>query len=86
MFILNSSRVYCPCILGAEMPETRISIASPLLALHGGWEAGITNNHTPTMDTTTYPHVVFSRKRTRADISHSDDTVKATTTMKNETD
>ena len=71
--ILNSSRVYCPCILGAEMPETRISIASPLLALHGGWEAGITNNHTPTMDTTTYPHVVSSRKRTRADISHSDD-------------
>ena len=25
------------------------------------------------MDTTTYPHVVSSRKRTRADISHSDD-------------
>ena len=70
---MNSSRVYCPCILGAEMPETRISIASPLLALHGVWEAGITNNHTPTMDTTTYPHVVSSRKRTRADISHSDD-------------
>ena len=69
--ILNSSRVYCPCILGAEMPETRISIVSPLLALPG-WEAGITNNHTPTMDTTTYPHVVSSRKRTRADISHSE--------------
>ena len=55
------------------MSETHISLASPLLALRGGWEAGITNNHTPTMDTTTYPHVVSSRKRTRADISHSDD-------------
>ena len=70
---MNSSRVYCPCILGAEMPEIRISIASPLLALHGGREAGITNNHTPTMDTTTYPHVVSSRKRTRADISSNSD-------------
>ena len=71
--IFNISRVYCPCILGAEMSETRISLASPLLALRGGWEAGITNNHTPTMDTTTNPHFVSSRKRTRADISNSDD-------------
>ena len=51
---------------------TRISLALPLFALHGGWEAGIMDNHTPTMDTTTYPHVVFSRKR-RADISSNSD-------------
>ena len=37
------------------MLETRISLASPLLALRGGWEAGIMNNHTPIMDTTTNP-------------------------------
>ena len=70
---MNSNRVYCPCILGAEMPEIRISLASPLLALRGGWEAGITNHHTPTMETTTNPHFVSSRKRTRADLSNSDD-------------
>ena len=66
-------RVYCPCILGVEMLETHISLTSPLLALRGGWEAGIMNHHTPTMETTTNPHVVSSRKRTRADLSNSDD-------------
>ena len=55
------------------MLETHISLASPLLALRGGWEAGIMNNHTPIMDTTTNPHFVSSRKRTRADLSNSDD-------------
>ena len=64
-------RVYC--FLGVEMLETRISLTSPLLALRGGWEAGIMNHHTPTMETTTNPHVVSSRKRTRADLSNSDD-------------
>ena len=66
-------RVYCPCILGVEMLETRISLTSPLLALRGGGEAGIMNHHTPTMETTTNPHVVSSRKRRRADLSNSDD-------------
>ena len=60
--ILNSNRVYCPCILGAEMPEIRISLASPLLALRGGWEAGITNHHTPTMETTTNPTAFLQEK------------------------
>ena len=55
------------------MLETRISLTSPFLALRGGWEAGIMNHHTPTMETTTNPHVVSSRKRTRADLSNSDD-------------
>ena len=66
-------RVYCPCIPDVEMLETRISLASPLLALRGGWEAGIMNHHTPTMETTTNPHVVSSRKRIRSDMSKSDD-------------
>ena len=34
-------RVNCPCIPDVEMLETRISLASPLLALRGAWEAGI---------------------------------------------
>ena len=33
------------------MSEIRISLTSPLLALHGGWEAGMMNNHMPIMDT-----------------------------------
>ena len=36
LFISHSSRVYYPCILGVEVLEIRISLASPLLALHGG--------------------------------------------------
>ena len=48
---MHSSRVYYPCILCVEMLEIRISLASPLLALNGGWEAGIMNKHTPIMDT-----------------------------------
>ena len=35
------------------MSEIRISLALLLLALHGGWEAGMMNNHTPIMDTLT---------------------------------
>ena len=64
-------RVYCPCILGVEMLETRISLASPLLALRGGWEAGIMNKHALTMETTT--KTPLSRKRIRSDLSNSDD-------------
>ena len=63
---MRSSRVYCPCIPGAEMSEIRISLASPLLALHGGWEAGMMNNHTPIMDTQN-PPTCTSRKRNRPD-------------------
>ena len=55
---MRSSRVYCPCIPGAEMSEIRISLASPLLALRGGWEAGMMNNHTPIMDTQNPPRVL----------------------------
>ena len=51
LFILHSSRVYYPCILGVEMLEIRILLASPMLALRGGWEAGMMNKHTPIMDT-----------------------------------
>ena len=51
LVISSSSRVYCPCILGVEMVKYRISLASPLLALHGGWEAGTIKNHTLIMDT-----------------------------------
>ena len=40
--ILNSSRVYCPCILGVEMPETRISIASSLVGTP--WRVGSGDN------------------------------------------
>ena len=32
------------------MLEICISLASPLLALRGGWGAGIMNQHTPIMD------------------------------------
>ena len=64
-------RVYCPCILGVEMLEARISLASPLLALRGGWEAGIMNKHALTMETTT--KTPLSRKRIRSDLSNSDD-------------
>ena len=64
-------RVYYTCILGVEMLETRISLTSPLLALCGGWEAGIMNQHTPIMET---EHNTFlSRKRTRTDFTSSDD-------------
>ena len=59
--MLRSSRVYYPCILGVEMLEVRISLASPLLALHGGWEAGIMNKHTPIMDT--YKRRFFKEKK-----------------------
>ena len=57
------------------MSEIRISLASPLLALRGGWEAGMMNNHTPIMDSFT-PHNVSSRKRSRANESddHDSDT------------
>ena len=57
------------------MSEIRISLASPLLALHGGWEAGMMDNHTPIMDSFT-PHNVSSRKRSRANESddHDSDT------------
>ena len=50
------------------MSEIHISLASPLLALRGGWEAGIMNNHTPIMDNLT-PHTVSSRKRVRSNDS-----------------
>ena len=50
------------------MSEIRISLASPMLALHGGWEAGMMNNHTPIMDNLT-PHTVSSRKRVRSNDS-----------------
>ena len=50
------------------MPEIRISLASPLLALRGGWEAGTMNHHTPIMETL-HPS---SRKRVRSDVSNSD--------------
>ena len=72
LFILRSSRVYYPCILGVEMLEIRISLASPLLALHGGWEAGIMNIHMPIMDTLP-TNVVSSRKRIRANDSSDDE-------------
>ena len=55
------------------MSEIRISLASPLLALRGGWEAGMMNNHTPIMDSFT-PHNVSSRKRSRANESDDHDT------------
>ena len=64
-------RVYCPCIPGVEMLETRISLASPLLALRGGWEAGIMNQHTPIMETK--QNTPLSRKRTRTEFTSSDD-------------
>ena len=53
------------------MSEIRISLASPLLALRGGWEAGMMNNHTPIMDNLT-PHTVSSRKRVRSNDSDDD--------------
>ena len=65
---MHSSRVYCPCIPGVEMSEIRISLASPLLALRGGWEAGTMNNHIPIMDTLP-TNVVSSRKRIRTNDS-----------------
>ena len=49
------------------MSEIRISLASPLLALHGGWEAGIMNKHTHIMDNQPKPPSCISRKRVRAD-------------------
>ena len=64
-------RVYCPCIPGVEMLENRISLASPLLALRGGWEAGIMNQHTPIMETK--QNTPLSRKRTRTEFTSSDD-------------
>ena len=69
---MRSSRVYCPCIPGVEMLEIRISLASPLLALRGGWEAGIMNKHTPIMDTL-LTNVVSSRKRIRTNDSSDND-------------
>ena len=65
---MHSSRVYCPCIPDVEMSEIRISLASPLLALRGGWEAGTMNNHIPIMDTLP-TNVVSSRKRIRTNDS-----------------
>ena len=53
------------------MLETRISLASPLLALRGGWEAGIMNQHTPIMETK--QNTPLSRKRTRTEFKSSDD-------------
>ena len=44
-------RVYGRCIPGVEMLETRISLASPLLALRCGWDAEIMNQHTTIMET-----------------------------------
>ena len=69
---MRSSRVYCPCIPGVEVLEIRISLASPLLALRGGWEAGVMNKHTPIMDTL-LTNVVSSRKRIRANDSSDDE-------------
>ena len=54
------------------MLEIHISLASPLLALHGGWEAGIMNKHIPIMDTLP-TNVVSSRKRIRANDSSDDE-------------
>ena len=48
------------------MSEIRISLASPSLALHGGWEAEIMNKHTPTMENN-YPPSSTTRKRVRPD-------------------
>ena len=73
---MNSSRVYYPCILGTEMSEIRISMVSPLLALHGGWGAGIMNEHTPIMDNN-YPPSSTGRKRVRSNDSDSEDENKA---------
>ena len=53
------------------MSEIRISLASPLLALHGGWEAGMMNNHTPIMDNNNPPYV-SSRKRVRSNDSEDE--------------
>ena len=69
---MSSSRVYCPCILGAGMSEIRIPLASPLLVLHGGWEAGTMNNNMPIMDSLT-PHTVSSRKRRKSNSSTDSD-------------
>ena len=69
---MRSSRVYCPCIPGVEVLEIRISLASPLLVLRGGWEAGVMNKHTPIMDTL-LTNVVSSRKRIRANDSSDDE-------------
>ena len=68
---MSSSRVYCPCIPGVEMSEIRISLTSPLLALHVGWEAGMMNNHMPIMDTLP-PYTVSSRKRRKSNSSTED--------------
>ena len=68
---MSSSRVYCPCIPDVEMSEIRISLTSPLLALHGGWEAGMMNNHMPIMDTLP-PYTVSSRKRRKSNSSTED--------------
>ena len=68
---MSSSRVYCPCIPDVEMSEIRISLTSPLLALHGGWEAGVMNNHMPIMDTLP-PYTVSSRKRQKSNSSTED--------------
>ena len=73
---MNSSRVYYPCILGTEMSEIHISMVSPLLALHGGWGAGIMNEHTPIMDNN-YPPSSSGRKRVRSNDSDSEDENKA---------
>ena len=54
------------------MLEIRISLASPLLAVHGGFEAVIMNKHIPIMDTIP-TNVVSSRKRIRAKDSSDDE-------------
>ena len=54
------------------MSEIRISLTSPLLALHGEWEAGMMNNHMPIMDTLPPPpppYTVSSRKRRKSNSS-----------------
>ena len=54
------------------MSEIRIPLASPLLALQGGWEAGMMNNNTPIMDSLT-PNTVSSRKRRKSNSSTESD-------------
>ena len=47
------------------MLEIRSPLASPLLLLRGGWEAGIMKKHTPIMDILP-TNVVFFQKKNKS--------------------
>ena len=71
LVIFSVVLVCCPCIPGVEMLEVRISLASPLLALRRRVGSRAMNHINPmSLSLSLNPS---SRKRTRADLSHSDD-------------